>query len=124
MPSIRQSTSWILVGLVLGCGGGGGTPPGPTPSVVAKTGGDNQVGAAGTALSTPLEVRRAIEYVLKNHRHHFGDHAARFDPCSSAAWFDGWRSPPARGDGPQAPVRPPKSWLLRIGWRRHGLLEV
>ena len=31
-------------------------PPGPTPSVVAKTGGDNQVGAAGTALSTPLEV--------------------------------------------------------------------
>ena len=56
MPSIRQSTSWILVGLVLGCGGGGGTPPGPTPSVVAKTGGDNQVGAAGTALSTPLEV--------------------------------------------------------------------
>jgi hypothetical protein len=74
-------------------------------------------------LSTPLEVRRAIEYVLKNHRHHFGDHAARFDPCSSAAWFDGWRSPPARGDGPQPLVRPPKSWLLRIGWRRHGLLE-
>jgi plastocyanin len=57
MPSFRQCASWILVGLVLGCGGGGGgTPPGPTPSVVAKTGGDNQVGAAGTPLSTPLEV--------------------------------------------------------------------
>ena len=56
MPSFRQCASWILVGLVLGCGGGGGTPPGPTPSSVTKTGGDNQVGAAGTALSTPLEV--------------------------------------------------------------------
>ena len=56
MPSFRQCASWILAGLVLGCGGGGGTPPGPTPSSVAKTGGDNQVGAAGTALSTPLEV--------------------------------------------------------------------
>ena len=71
-----------------------------------------------------LEVRRVIEYVLKNHRHHFGGQAARFDPRSSAAWFDGWRSPAALGDGRQPLVRPPKSWLLRIGWRRHGLLEV
>lgn len=56
MPSFRRCASWILAGLVLGCGGGGGTPPGPTPSSVTKTGGDNQVGAAGTALATPLEV--------------------------------------------------------------------
>ena len=75
-------------------------------------------------LSTPLEVRRVIEYVLKNHRHHFGDQAARFDPRSSAAWFDGWRTPPPTGGDRQPLVRPPKSWLLRIGWRRHGLLQV
>ena len=57
MPTCRQYGSWFLATLVLGCGGGGGgTPPGPTPSSVTKTGGDNQVGAAGTALSTPLEV--------------------------------------------------------------------
>jgi REP element-mobilizing transposase RayT len=77
-------------------------------------------------LSTPLEVRRVIEYVLKNRRHHFGDRGARLDPRSSAAWFDGWRTPPARREGEdvQPLVRPPKSWLLRIGWRRHGLLEA
>jgi hypothetical protein len=74
-------------------------------------------------LATPLEVRRVIEYVLKNHRHHFGDRAARFDPCSSAAWFDGWRSPPVPTNEAQPLVRPPKSWLLRVGWRRHGLLK-
>src|SRR5262245_29293007 len=57
MPSFRRSASWILAGLALSCGGGGGgTPPGPTPSVVAKTAGDNQVGPAGAALATGLEV--------------------------------------------------------------------
>ena len=57
MPSFRRSASWTLVGLALSCGGGGGgTPPGPTPSVVAKTAGDNQVGPAGAALATGLEV--------------------------------------------------------------------
>jgi plastocyanin len=55
MASVRQCASWILVGLVLGCGGGG-SGPGPTPSVVIKTAGDAQVGPAGTALATPLEV--------------------------------------------------------------------
>src|SRR5262252_4262089 len=57
MPSFRRSASCILAGLALSCGGGGGgTPPGPTPSVVAKTAGDNQVGPAGAALATGLEV--------------------------------------------------------------------
>ena len=56
MPSIRRFTAWLVAGVVLGCGGGGGNPTGPTPSVVAKTGGDNQVGAAGSALATALEV--------------------------------------------------------------------
>jgi plastocyanin len=55
MASVRQCASWILVGLVLGCGGGG-SGPGPTPSVVIKTAGDAQVGPAGSALTTPLEV--------------------------------------------------------------------
>lgn len=57
MPSFRRYRAWILAGVALGCGGGGGgTPPGPTPSSVAKTAGDNQVGAAGSALATLLEV--------------------------------------------------------------------
>jgi len=56
MPSFRQNASWIVASLLLGCGGGGGNPTGPQPSVVAKSAGDNQVGAAGSALASPLEV--------------------------------------------------------------------
>ncbi len=55
MPTCRQYGSWVLAGLVLGCGGGG-SGPGPTPSVVIKSAGDAQVGPAGSALATPLEV--------------------------------------------------------------------
>jgi REP element-mobilizing transposase RayT len=76
------------------------------------------------ALGTPLEVRRVIEYVLKNRAHHLPSCSAPFDRYSSARWFDGWRSAQAR-DATETPlVREPKSWLLRVGWRRHGLLEV
>ena len=56
MPTCRQYGSWFLATLVLGCGGGGGSGPAPTPSVVIKTAGDAQVGPAGSALATPLEV--------------------------------------------------------------------
>jgi REP element-mobilizing transposase RayT len=84
-------------------------------------------------LRTPREVRHALAYTLQNARKHgvVPPHAPRrwVDPCSSAAWFDGWRGPTvvAPGDahlraiGP--PVATPRTWLLRVGWRRHGLLE-
>ncbi len=96
-------------------------------------------------LRTPREVRGVLAYVLGNHRHHAsqwtpgpadlapptrGRHrrGAALDPYSSARSFDGWRLPlsgaPAEGRaGPlQAPVARPHTWLLSIGWRRHGLL--
>lgn len=77
------------------------------------------------ALSTPLEVRRVIEYVLKNRAHHFGAAAAALDPYSSARWFDGWRTSSKLEPDIGTPlVLPARSWLLRTGWRRHGLLEV
>jgi REP element-mobilizing transposase RayT len=67
------------------------------------------------ALRTPLEVRRALLYVLHNHRHHAGaHHGAGLDPLSSAVY---WR---IRRDSPVAQA---STWLLRIGWRRHGLLR-
>ena len=44
------------------------------------------------ALETPLEVRRALRYVLRNAaRHAKRDATARIDPASSGRWFDGWR---------------------------------
>jgi hypothetical protein len=48
---------------------------------------------------------------------------AEIDPCSSAPWFSGWRTPPARL-GSRPPVAAARSWLSRIGWRRHGLIGL
>jgi len=82
------------------------------------------------ALRTPREVRNALLYVLSNARKHAGRRPALWlDPCSSALFFDGWRPGPYLegvllhvDDRGPPPVAEPKSWLLRIGWRRHGLI--
>lgn len=73
------------------------------------------------ALRTPREVRSALVYVLNNARHH-GLRLLGIDPYSSGWWFDGWR-------GMLRPTRPlpaqrARSWLLREGWRRCGLIGV
>ncbi|MGH7288504.1 MAG: hypothetical protein ACREI8_10855, partial [Myxococcota bacterium] len=48
------------------------------------------------------------------------------DGASSARWFDGWR-PQAASRLPSASgtseVARPRTWLLRMGWRRHGLVD-
>ncbi|MEW6272832.1 MAG: transposase [Thermodesulfobacteriota bacterium] len=76
-----------------------------------------------SALRTPRAVRNALVYVLANARKHLGA-VAGLDPCSSARWFDGFREPvPIKLQLP-APTRPPRTWLLRVGWRRHGLLSL
>ena len=85
-------------------------------------------------LGTPREVRRALAYVLLNARRHLAKRgrAARaaapsLDPASSARWFDGWR-PGAASRLPEArsgcEVARPRTWLLRVGWRRYGLLDL
>ena len=72
-------------------------------------------------LRTPREVRVALGYVLNNCRRH-GIGIDGSDPYSSGAWFDGWRRR-ERTDWAGAPiVARARSWLLRKGWRRHGLL--
>jgi hypothetical protein len=74
-------------------------------------------------------VRNALAYVLLNARKHWKQRTGsapptRLDEASSAGWFDGWVR---RGLPPEAiesaPVAPARSWLLRVGWRRHGLLD-
>jgi hypothetical protein len=74
------------------------------------------------ALATPREVRNALVYVLANWRKHVRG-AVGLDPRSSAGWFDGWRSPSARSSDPP-PVARARTWLARVGWRRHGLLGL
>lgn len=87
-------------------------------------------------LLTPQEVRNTRAYVLLNMRRHLGEVSSFavskwVDPYSSWAWFNGWADLPkewldrARA-GPEAvrPVAKPKSWLLREGWKRHGLIRL
>ncbi|MBI2394764.1 MAG: hypothetical protein HYV09_34665 [Deltaproteobacteria bacterium] len=75
-------------------------------------------------LGTPREVHRAIAYVLLNHAKHSaqaGRVGIAVDPFSSGTTFEHFHGPVERpaGTGPP-PVAQPQSWLLRIGWRRHG----
>ncbi len=70
----------------------------------------------GHVLRTPREVRNGLVYVLSNGRKH-GVSGRGVDPCSSGAWFRGWKEsiPEPRTT---SPVVPPRTWLLRVGWRR------
>jgi REP element-mobilizing transposase RayT len=82
------------------------------------------------ALQTPREVRDALVYVLHNLKKHAAQYGMTLprgyvDPCTSAAWFDGWKekiAPPP----PSAPavVATAATWLLSVGWRRHGLISI
>ena len=66
---------------------------------------------------------RLLARTLMNFRKHLKD-VTGIDPCSSAAWFAGWRVPPvANGIGPP-PVASARTWLARVGWRRHGLIRL
>jgi hypothetical protein len=73
-------------------------------------------------LSTPREVRNALIYVLNNFRKHVPG-ARGLDACSSARWFEGWRASVEGSSGP-APIAKARTWLARVGWRRHGLIDV
>jgi len=49
------------------------------------------------------------------------------DPASSSRWFTGWRDLDIRATSPpttkSSPVMTPRTWLLAVGWRKHGLLD-
>ena len=71
-------------------------------------------------LTSYLEVRRALLYVLNNARKHAFKVGVRMpvmwlDPYSSAAWFDRWSVRPVIGDPNDSPVRESKEELLRTG---------
>jgi len=75
-------------------------------------------------LGTPREVRNALSYVFQNFKKH-GDVAFGHvvDRHSSAALFDGWAVPVLTfPDVPPWRTPPLRTWMLRTGWKRHGLL--
>ncbi|HEY6908464.1 MAG TPA: transposase, partial [Myxococcales bacterium] len=63
-------------------------------------------------LKSPRETKRAVRYVLANHRHHTLEYlpAGWTDPLASARFE---QEPPGR----DAPVVAPAVWLLRVGLR-------
>ena len=79
---------------------------------------------ASRPLTDPLrssrEVRNAIAYVLHNWRKHMPA-TPGIDPCSSGAWFDGWKS---ERTPERTPIHVARTWLGSVGWRRHGLITI
>ena len=87
-------------------------------------------------IKSPLQTRRALAYVLNNWRKHERDRTVtsskwRVDPFSSGVQFTGWQDLVDLGlDRWQVPegyvpltVLEPRTWLLRVGWRKHGLVR-
>ena len=81
-------------------------------------------------LKSPLEVKRALLYLLNNARRHAAQGGRKLvigwvDPYSSGPHFGGWKAP-MHTDGNLAGecvTAVPKTWLLRVGWRLHGELD-
>lgn len=77
-------------------------------------------------LRTPLEVKRALAYVFGNRRKHRVVDEDVIDIFCSGMWFDGWRELDQRTFEVSEPpaVAPARTWLQRVGWRRHGLISA
>jgi putative transposase len=87
------------------------------------------------ALENPRSVRNALVYVLANFRKHAARrYPAGIDRFSSAPLFDGWLLTPRQRiavdrvaaqvlDSPPVVARA-RTWLARVGWRRHGSISL
>src|SRR5262245_42553747 len=71
------------------------------------------------ALTNRRQTRNAIAYTLLNRRKH-GDKTKGIDPCSSGHSFDGFKNQRQL----EAPPFAPQTWMLRVGWRIHGLIDL
>lgn len=86
-------------------------------------------------LRTPRQVRHALSYVLNNWRRHGEDrrvaalqHGWSIDPFSSAPSFEGFKDlDPLSIRWPDTylgmPLWNARTWLLSVGWRKHGLIR-
>ena len=77
-------------------------------------------------ITTPKQARHVLHYVIGNYRKHRAQAGVMLkprwvDPFSSARQLDGWNQPVRREAGV---VQPPRTWMLRTGWKRHGLLDA
>ena len=77
-------------------------------------------------LRTPREVRHALVYVLQNAMRHGRRFRNVLDYYASGWWFEGWREKPTihNKENIAPPIAKARTWLLRLGWRRHRLISV
>jgi len=78
-------------------------------------------------LRTPREVRNALAYLLNNARRHRSGLKWAIDLFASGPWFDGWKEAGVSRTVQRPNERPTaqaRSWLLQVGWRRHGLIRI
>jgi REP element-mobilizing transposase RayT len=85
-------------------------------------------------ITSPRQARRTLAYVLNNWRKHREDKGElqrtwKVDPFSTGILFDGWKEReqavfymPYRDTYEPMFVYLPKTWLLRVGWRKGGSL--
>jgi hypothetical protein len=82
------------------------------------------------------QTRNALIYVLQNAKRHalemlnLGPECldrSWVDPCSSSAYFDGWKQACRRWIPPpdsEPAVVSPEVWQLKVGWKRLGLIDT
>jgi putative transposase len=87
-------------------------------------------------ITNPAQARNALAYVLNNWRKHREDRGELsrtwlIDPFATGWAFEGWKelggSPflwKVREEYKAIPVWRPRSWLLKTGWRRYGLIRA
>ena len=92
-------------------------------------------------ISSPRQMRNVLRYVLRGAHKDAARSAHKreltgVDFWSSAYYFDGFANVGAAAEEPPLepgariidergpPVTPARSWLLRVGWRRHGLIHT
>lgn len=85
-------------------------------------------------ITTPKQARHTLAYVLNNWRKHREDRDGlprtwKVDPFSTGVLFEGWKERqhedvymPYRESYQPMVVYFAKTWLLREGWRKHGLI--
>lgn len=78
-------------------------------------------------LRSPREVRNSLLYVLNNAKKHAQQAGVTIplgwlDPYSSAGTFEHWAEDVAAKE--REVVRKPRTWLLAVGWLRHGKLRI
>lgn len=85
-------------------------------------------------IRTPKQARHTLAYVLNNWRKHREDRGElsstwNVDPFSTGVLFEGWKERsdavvymPYRATYQPMIVYLPRTWLLRVGWRKHGLI--